>query len=61
MIYDKARNDAATGVSRVNFDRMKDAVSALSEKIPRLQGDEDCEGPTPFSNRGPLTQRRTCL
>ena len=29
MIYDKGRNDAATGVYRVNFDRMKDAVSAL--------------------------------
>ena len=44
MIYDKARNDAATGVYRVNFDRMKDAVSALSEKIPPLQGDGDREG-----------------
>lgn len=44
MIYDKARNDAATGVCGVNFDRMKDAVSALSEKIPRRQGDGDREG-----------------
>ena len=44
MIYDKARNDAATGVCRVNVDRMKDAVRALSEKIPPLQGDGDREG-----------------
>lgn len=44
MIYDRARNDAASGVCRVNFGRMKDTVSALWEKIPRSQGDGDREG-----------------
>ncbi len=35
---------AGQAACRVNFDRMKDAVSALSEKIPRLQDDGDREG-----------------
>ncbi len=33
--------DAATGTYRVNFDKMKDAMLALSEQILKIQGDGD--------------------
>ena len=36
--------DEAAGSYRVNFDRMQQAVDALSEKILRLQGDGDYNG-----------------
>ena len=40
--------DAATGTYRVNFDRMTDAMNALSEKILRFQGDGDYAGVAAF-------------
>lgn len=40
--------DEATGTYRVDFDAMKKAVDALSEKILRLQGDGDYEGAARF-------------
>lgn len=36
--------DEQTGTYRVDFDRIKEATDALSEKILRLQGDGDYEG-----------------
>jgi hypothetical protein len=36
--------DEGTGTYRVDFDRMEEAMNALSEKILRLQGDGDYEG-----------------
>ena len=40
--------DDATGTYRVDFDRMEEAMNALSEKILRLQGDGDYEGVKAF-------------
>ena len=40
--------DASTGTYRVNFEKTKDAMNALSEKILRLQGDGDYEGSLAF-------------
>jgi len=40
--------DEATGTYRVDFDRMEEAMNALSEKILRLQGDGDYEGVKTF-------------
>ena len=40
--------DEATGTYRVDFDRMEDAMNALSEKILRFQGDGDYEGVKAF-------------
>jgi hypothetical protein len=40
--------DDATGNYRVDFDRMEEAMNALSEKILRLQGDGDWEGAKDF-------------
>ena len=36
--------DEASGTYRVNFDKMKEAMNALSEKILTLQGDGDYDG-----------------
>jgi len=36
--------DAATGTYRVNFDKMKEAMTSLSRKILTLQGDGDLDG-----------------
>jgi len=43
--------DEQTGTYRVNFEKMQDAVDALSEKILRLQGDGDYEGASEFVER----------
>ena len=43
--------DDATGTYRVHFDRMTDAMNALSEKILRFQGDGDYEGVAAFVAR----------
>ena len=40
--------DAATATYRVDFDRMRQAMNALSERILRLQGDGDYEGVKAF-------------
>ena len=40
--------DEATGTYRVEFDKMQDAVNALSAKILILQGDGDYEGASQF-------------
>ncbi len=40
--------DAATGTYRVHFDKMTEAMNALSEKILRFQGDGDYEGVAAF-------------
>ncbi len=40
--------DPATGEYRVNFDKMEEAMNALSEKILRFQGDGDYEGVASF-------------
>jgi len=40
--------DDATGTYRVDFDRMEEAMNALSEKILRFQGDGDYEGVKAF-------------
>ena len=40
--------DAATGTYRVEFDRMQEAVNALSAKILILQGDGDYAGASLF-------------
>jgi hypothetical protein len=40
--------DEATGTYRVDFERMEEAMNALSEKILRLQGDGDYEGVKAF-------------
>ena len=40
--------DEVTGSYRVNLDRMRHAVDALSEKILRLQGDGDYDGVVKF-------------
>ncbi len=40
--------DETTGTYRVNFDKMREAVNSLSEKIIRLQGDGDYEGAVRF-------------
>jgi hypothetical protein len=40
--------DDATGTYRVDFDRMEEAMNALTEKILRLQGDGDWEGARAF-------------
>jgi hypothetical protein len=40
--------DEATGAYRVDFDRMEEAMNALSEKILRLQGDGDYDGVKAF-------------
>ena len=42
--------DEATGTYRVEMDKMRDAVDALSEKILTLQGDGNYEGVTAFVN-----------
>ncbi len=36
--------DSLTGTYRVNFERMPEAIRALSERLLRLQGDGDYEG-----------------
>ena len=36
--------DETTGTYRVDFDKMKEAMDALSEKILTLQGDGDYDG-----------------
>ena len=43
--------DEATGTYRVEMDKMRDAVDALSEKILTLQGDGDYEGVTAFVDK----------
>jgi hypothetical protein len=52
--------DEATGTYRVDFDRMEEAMNALSEKILRLQGDGDYEGVKAFMDEmgriGPVLQ-----
>jgi hypothetical protein len=40
--------DEATGTYRVEFDKMQDAVNALSAKILKLQGDGDYDGASKF-------------
>jgi len=40
--------DDATGTYAANFDRMKEAMTALSEKLLRLQGDGDYDGVDAF-------------
>ena len=40
--------DESTGAYRVDFDKMQDAVDALSEKILVLQGDGDYDGAAAF-------------
>jgi hypothetical protein len=40
--------DEVTGTYRVDFDRMEEAMNALSEKILRFQGDGDYDGVTEF-------------
>ncbi len=40
--------DETTGTYRVEFERMQEAVNALSEKILRLQGDGDYQGASEF-------------
>ena len=42
--------DSATGTYRVDFEKMKEAMNALSEKLLRFQGDGDYEGVTAFMN-----------
>jgi hypothetical protein len=45
--FEQARafsRDEATGQYRVNFDKMQEAMKALSAKILKLQGDGDYEG-----------------
>jgi hypothetical protein len=43
--------DEGTGTYRVRFDRMREAVSALSERLLRLQGDGDHAGVVAFMER----------
>lgn len=45
---DAFTRDAETGTYRANFDRMQEAMNALSEKILRFQGDGDYEGVDAF-------------
>ncbi|GAF89759.1 unnamed protein product, partial [marine sediment metagenome] len=40
--------DEATGTYRVDFDRTREAVNALSQKIIRFQGDGDYDGVVAF-------------
>jgi hypothetical protein len=48
--------DDGTGTYRVDFDKMRQAVDSLSEKILRLQGDGDYEGVVQFMEQmGMLT------
>ncbi len=42
--YGAFEREASTGHYRVNFDKMQEAMSALSEKILTLQGDGDYQG-----------------
>ncbi len=53
--------DEATGTYRVNYEKMRDAMNALSETILRLQGDGDYAGVTQLVQRsgtiGPELQR----
>jgi hypothetical protein len=42
--------DESTGTYRVHFDKMAEAVDALSERILRLQGDGDYEEVKAFMN-----------
>jgi hypothetical protein len=43
--------DAASGTYRVDFDRMREAMNALSEEILRLQGQGDYAGVGAFTDR----------
>ncbi len=43
--------DEATGTYRIDFDRMREAMNALSERILTFQGDGDYEGVTAFMQR----------
>jgi hypothetical protein len=45
---DAFSRDDETGTYRVDFDRMEEAVAALSERILRFQGDGDYEGVSAF-------------
>jgi hypothetical protein len=43
--------DEASGTYRADFDKMKEAIAALSEKILRFQGDGDYEGVKAFTEQ----------
>ena len=53
--------DGATGTYRVDFDKMRQAMNALSDRILRFQGDGDYEGVKAFMAKygaiGPELQR----